>query len=153
MPKAMRSDRTGKFVKVLLVANLCFWIYFAISFAQASYPFKRDPWGHPAGTGYTFWGHSIAVVESGLVHPFFRIMFYVEFPSFALATLVARMFSPQLLLYGFFAGISKGGRLLLAVMLLSFLQWYFIGWVVQKLWHRWISHPTAAPSHAPTTQP
>lgn len=153
MPKAMRSDSTGKFMKVLLVANLCFWIYFWIAFAQASYPFRPDPLGHPAGTGYTFWGHSIAVVESGLVYPFFKVVFYVEFPSFALATLVARVFSPHLLLYGFFAGISKGGWLLLAVMLLSFLQWYFIGWVVQKLWHRWTRQPTAAPSHAPTTQP
>lgn len=62
----------GKFVKVLLIANLCFWIYFVISFAQASYPFKRDPWGHPAGAGYTFLGHSIGVVESPFAHPFYQ---------------------------------------------------------------------------------
>jgi hypothetical protein len=72
---------------VLLIANLCLWIYFWIAFVQASYPFRPDPLGHPAGTGYTFWGHSIAVVESGFVYPFFRILFYVEFPSFALALL------------------------------------------------------------------
>jgi hypothetical protein len=81
-------------------------------------------------------------VESGLVYPFFRVAFYVEFPSFALATLVVRVFSPHQLLNGFFAGISGGGWLLLAVMLLSFLEWYFIGWVVQKLWRRWSGHPT-----------
>jgi hypothetical protein len=51
--------------------------------------------GHPAGTGYTFWGHSIAIAESGLVYPFFKVLFYAEFPSFALATLVAQAFSPQ----------------------------------------------------------
>jgi hypothetical protein len=99
----------GKFVKLLLIANLCLWIYFGIAFAQASYPFRPDPLGHPAGTGYTFWGHSIAVVESGLVYPFFRIMFYVEFPSFALATLVVRVFSPHQLINGFFAGTPAGG--------------------------------------------
>ncbi len=152
MPKAMWSDSTGKFMKVLLVANLCLWIYFWIAFAQTSYPFRPNPLGHPAGTGYTFWGHSIAVVESGLVYPFFRVVFYVEFPSFLLATLVARVFSPHLLLNGFFAGISGGGWLLLAEMALSFFQWYFIGWIAQKLWHRWSGHATPAPSQAPSTQ-
>ncbi len=142
----------GKFVKLLLIANPCLWVYFWITFAQASYPFRPDPLGHPAGTGYTFWGHSIAVVESGLVYAFFRVAFYVEFPSFALTQLVARVFSPRLLLYGFFAGISKGGWFLLAVMGLSFLQWYFIGWVGQKLWERWSRHhPSSALNHAPSS--
>src|ERR1051325_6045329 len=140
MSKQLESERMGKFMKVLLIANLCLWVYFWICFAHASYPFRPDPLGHPAGTGYTFWGHSIAEVESGLVYPFFRVVFYVEFPSFLLATLTARVLSPHLLLYGFFAGISKGGWLLLAVMALSFLQWYFIGWVGQKLWHRSEEH-------------
>jgi hypothetical protein len=147
----VEAERMSKVVKVLLVVNLCLWIYFWIAFAQASYPFRPDPLGHPAGTGYTFWGHSIAVVESGLVYPFFRVMFYVEFPSFALATLVVRMFSPHQLINGFFVGISGGGWLLLAVMLLSFLQWYFIGWIAQRLWDRWSSHPTAAQSQTPST--
>lgn len=150
MSKQVESERMGKFVKVLLIANLCLWVYFWTAFAHASYPFRADPLGHPAGTGYTFWGHSIAVVESGLVYPFFRVIFYVEFPSFALATLVAQAFSPHLLLYGFFAGISKGGWLLLAVMTLSFLQWYFVGWVAHTLWHTWSNRPTAAPSQAPS---
>jgi hypothetical protein len=149
--KQVESERMGKLVKVLLVVNLCLWVYFWIAFAQASYPFRPDPLGHPAGTGYTFWGHSIAVVESGFVYPFFKVMFYAEFPSFALATLVVRIFSPHQLINGFFAGVSGGGWLLLAVMLLSFLQWYFIGWIAQKLWHRWSSHPTAAPSQTPST--
>src|SRR6266853_5469237 len=121
----------GKFVKVLLLVNLCVWIYFWIAFAQASYPFRPDPLGHPAGTGYTFWGHSIAVVESGLVYPFFRVMFYVEFPSFALATLIARAISSNLLLNGFFGGISGGGWLLMGVMALSFFQWYLVGWMAR----------------------
>ena len=126
----------GKTVKGLLLANLCLWGYFWIAFAQASYPFRPDPLGHPAGTGYTFWGHSIAVVESGLVYPFFRVMLYAEFPSFVLATGVVRVFSPDQLINGFFAGISGGGWLLLSVMLLSFFQWYLLGWAGQKLWQR-----------------
>src|SRR5947207_10278563 len=123
MPDAMLQPHSkGKFVKLLLIANFCLWVYFWLAFAQASYRYRPDPLGHPAGTGYTFWGHSIAVVESGFVYLFFRVMFYVEFPSFALATLAVRIFSPHQLINGFFAGISGGGWLLLAVMLLSFLQ-------------------------------
>ncbi|HLX82541.1 MAG TPA: hypothetical protein VKR59_01495 [Terriglobales bacterium] len=127
----------GRLTKTLLIANFLFWVYFWLAFAQASYPFRPDPFGHPAGTGYTFWGHSIAVVENGLSYPFFRVMFYAEFPSFATAILVVRVFSPHLLLYGFFAGISKGGWLLLAVMTISFFQWYLIGRLGQGIQRRW----------------
>ena len=123
--------------RLLLTANLCLWIYFWIAFAQESYPFQPDPLGHPAGTGYTFWGHSIAVVESGLEHPFFTAVFYPEFPSFALATVTVQAFSRHLLINGFFIGISGGGWLLLGVMVLSFLQWYAVGWVVQEGSRRW----------------
>jgi hypothetical protein len=130
--------------KVLPIVNLCLWVYFWIAFARASYAFRPNPLGHPAGAGYTFGGHSIAVVESGLVYPFFKVVFYAEFPSFALATLTAQLFSPHLLLNGFFAGISGGGWLLLGVMALSFLQWYLLGWVAQTLWQKWFSHPISA---------
>jgi hypothetical protein len=145
--KQTESDM-GKFVKLLLIMNLCLWIYFWIAFAQASYPFRPDPLGHPAGTGYTFWGHSIAIVESGFVYPFFKIVFYIEFPSFLLATLVARVFSPHLLLNGFFLGISGGGWLLLAVIVLSFFQWYLVGLLGQRLWHRRFTAATASPNQA-----
>lgn len=127
--------------KVLLVANLCLWIYFWIAFVQVSYPFRPDPLGHPTGSGYTFWGHSIAVAESPLVHPFFRAVFYPGFPSFALATWIAQVFSPHLLLNGFFAGISGAGWLLLGIMLLTFIQWFLVGRLVTMLWRKF-SHST-----------
>ena len=133
--------KLGKPQKVMLIANVCLWIYFWTAFAYSSYPFRPDPFGHPAGTGYTFWGHSIAVVESGLVYPFFRVAFYVDFPAFALGTLIAQTFWPHLDINGFFAGISGGGWLLLGVMVLSFLQWYLIGWLGQALWKRWGRRP------------
>ena len=127
MPRAIWPKSTGKFTKVLLVANLCFWTFFAISFAQASYPFKRDPWGHLAGAGYTFLGHSIGVVESAFVHPFYQAMFWVEFPSFAVARLGQNLLFPQVTGDQFFAGISEGGWRVLVVALLSFLQAVTLG--------------------------
>jgi len=63
-----------------------------------------------------------------------------------LATLVARIFSPRLILEGFFAGISMGGWLLLAVMVLSFFQWYLTGWVIEKLWRKWFNRQPSSTS-------
>ena len=129
--------RLGTFPCALLIANLGLWVYFWVAFSAASYPFRVDPLGHPAGSGYTFWGHSIAVVESGLVYPFFKVMFYAEFPAFAVVTLVARLF-PIETMNGFIAGISGGGWMLLGVMTLSFVQWYFVGLLLQTAWQKWV---------------
>ena len=131
---------------VPVAANFCLWIYFWAAFAHSSYPFHPDPLGHPAGTGYTFWGHSIAVVESGFAYPFFKVVFCAEFPSFLLATVVARALSQHLTL-SFWAGISGGGWRLLGVMVLSFFQWYLIGWVAQKVWHNWLGRQPSTTSH------
>jgi hypothetical protein len=149
----MWAHRTGKLTKVLLVANLCFWIYFAISFARASYPFKHDPWGHPTGAGYTFLGHSIGVLESPFAHPFYQAMFWVEFSSFAVARLGQNLLFPRVPGDQFFAGISEGGWRVLVVALLSFLQWYLVGWVGQKLWQRWSKNPGEGLNQAASSSP
>ena len=152
MSKQVEPRRMGKFVKALLAANLCFWIYFAIAFAQASYPFRHDPLGHPAGAGYTFAGHSIGILESPFTHPFFNLAFWVEFPSFALARGGQNLFFPWVTGDRFFAGISEGGWRLLTIVLLSFLQWYLVGWLGQKLWRRWFRHhPSGALNHVPSS--
>jgi hypothetical protein len=147
----VEAKRMGRLVKVLLAANLCLWIYFWIAFAHSSYPYRPNPLGHPAGTGFTFWGHSIAVVEDGLSYPFFRVVYWIEFPTFTLAITLARLFYHPLLFYGFFAGISRGGWFLLTVMVLSFFQWYLIGWVAQKLWQRWFGNTAAEANRATST--
>lgn len=140
MPDAMRYRGTGKLVRVLLAANLCLWIYFSVGFAHASHRYEPNHLGHPSGTGYTFWGHSIALTESGLVYPFFKVTFYTELPSFVVAVLIERAFDSQLISHRFVEGISIGGWSLVGTVLLSFFQWYLIGWIVQKLWHRCFGH-------------
>ena len=124
----------GKFVKTLLIANLFLWVYFWIAFAHASYQYRRDPWGHPAGAGYTFAGHSIGIMESSFTHPFFNLAFWVELPSFALARVGQNLLFPQVTGDRFFAGISEGGWRLLMILVLSFVQWYLVGWAGQKAW-------------------
>jgi hypothetical protein len=152
MSESIHSRRVGRIVKVLLIGNLCFWIYFAISFAHASYTFKHNPWGHPAGAGYTFFGHSIGLVESPFTHRFFQVMFSVEFPSFAVARLGQNLLLPEVTGDQFFAGISEGGWRVLATVLLSFLQWYLVGWVGQKIWGRWIRDSTTTPHQTLSTR-
>jgi hypothetical protein len=131
-----KQTNMGKFVKVLLTANLCFWIYFAVAFVHASYQFKAEPLGHPVGAGYTFFGRSVGVLESPFSHMFFKTMFWLEFPSFALARIGQNLLLPHVTGDQFYAGISEGGWRLLAVALLSLFQWYLVGWIAGKLWPR-----------------
>jgi hypothetical protein len=155
-----RRGQMGRSLKVLLIANLCLWIYFWIGFAHASHPPRSYPLRLDVVPphGYIFWGHSIADWESPLVYPFYRIVFYTEFPSFLLhppvvyfchpdlpfTDLFTSLRAPYVILRGSFAGISTAGWMLLATMALSFLQWYFIGRVVQKLWRRLSKSPASA---------
>lgn len=119
-----------KYLRLLLLANLCLWIYFGVAFAHASQPYDPRPWGHVPVDLYTFWGHSIGLTKSSLEYPFMEVIFWVQFPSFLLATLIQRVFFGNVSADRFFLGISIGGYKLLAVLLLSFAQWYFIGWAI-----------------------
>lgn len=153
MSELASANKTTLPIKIVLVANLFFWIYFGIAFTHASYPFSRDVWNYTAPTapaGYTFFGHSIGVQESAFQHRFFRTMFYVEFPSFASARIGQALLFPQVTGDRIFAGISEGGWRVSATAVLSFFQWYLVVWVGQSLWRRWSSRSTTAPGHAPS---
>jgi hypothetical protein len=125
---------------------------------------------------YVFWGRAIGLAYNPLAAPFMKVMVWLELPAFFLATVtqnlltgepVSRLLVGALGYFGdklfpgaypntsggiLFLGVSVNGYRLLATMLLSFLQWYFLGWVAQKLWHRWSGHPPPAASQAPSTQ-
>lgn len=126
----------GKLAKVVLTANLCFWIYFSVAFFLAAQPYDPRPWGHFPVDPYSFGGYAIGLTKSSLTYPFMQLAFWIEFPSFLLATLAQHAFFSNLSGDQFFAGISIGGYKLLLVMLLSFLQWYIVAWTGQKLWQR-----------------
>lgn len=136
-PTPPNLNQTSRLGRLLVVANLLFWIYFGLAFARASYPYSREVWNYNAPTalaGYTFFGHSLGVRESAFQHPFFKAMCYTEFPSFALTRLGQNLLFPHVTGDQLFAGISEGGWRLLVVVLLSFFQWYLTGSAVQKLW-------------------
>jgi hypothetical protein len=99
-------------------------------------PFQRDILGHPSGTGYTFWGHSIGLNESASLYRFFEVIFWIEFPSFAAVFPLARRLLPYEFSDGFFLGLSEDARLLLLVMIVSSFQWYVIGRVLARISRR-----------------
>jgi hypothetical protein len=153
MPEAVRFRGEGKFVRVLLIANLCLWVYFWLAFAKASQPYDPRPWGHFPIDLYSFWGHAIGLTKSSFAYPFVEAIFWVEFPSFLFVTLVQHAFFAKVSADQFFAGISVGGYKLLAIMLLSFLQWYFVGWLGQKLWQKWFRHSPGGLNQAAASNP
>jgi hypothetical protein len=120
----------GFLTKVFLIANLGFWIYCAVAFIRASYPFVVDPWGHPSGYGVTFWGRSIAIKEDAHYHTFFRGITYVEGPSLFIVRGFVKIATP--VERGIWGGISPEGWALVAVFVLSFGQWYLVGWICDK---------------------
>ena len=124
----------GKFLRVLLLANTVLWVYFWLSFAHAAYAYKPNPLGHLSGTGFTFWGRSIALTESGLVYSFFKITYYINYLSFEVTFRLFRFFDPHHASPRFVLGISEGGWYLLSTMGLSFVQWLLVAYASEKLW-------------------
>ncbi|HJX83832.1 MAG TPA: hypothetical protein VJ723_05775 [Candidatus Angelobacter sp.] len=67
------------------------------------------------------------------MYPFMSVIFWLGFPSFLLVTLIQRAFFAKASGDAFFLGVSTGGYKLLAIMVLSFLQWYLLGKAIQRL--------------------
>lgn len=141
----------GKLAKSMLIANLCLWVYVWLAFGHSSEPYDPRPWGHMPVDPYSFWGHTIGLTRSSLTYPFMKVAFWIEFPSFLSVALFRKAFLSGVSGDTFFAGISVGGYELLVIMLLSFVQWYLVGWVIQKLSRRWFGPAIATPGQTPST--
>jgi hypothetical protein len=125
--------KTGKSPKIiLLLLNLIFWISVWIVFIHASYPYQLEPTGEFGTTIFTFRGYSVMLLERGAVHCFWKAALYLEFPSYVVASLGARVIDPQFAGNNYFIGISESGWILISAMCLSFLQWYFIACLIQR---------------------
>jgi hypothetical protein len=140
----------GRLSKAMVMANLCLWVYFWLAFAHASQPYDPRPLGHPPVDPYSFRGHAIGLAKSSLTYPFMKAVFWIEFPSLFFVTLLRNSLLPNISSDRFFAGISVGGYMLLVTMLLSFGQWYFIGWLFEKILGKWFGHKTGARTDVPT---
>src|ERR1700682_313792 len=112
----------GKFVKLLLLANLCLWIYFWVGFAHSSQPYDSRPWGHPPVEPYSFGGHAVGLTTSIYSYSFMRVTYWAEIPSFGFVSIVMRVLFGRLPSDELLFGISVGGYKLLGVMIVSFFQ-------------------------------
>jgi hypothetical protein len=145
------------FAVLAILANAVYWIVFAILFVAGSYPYRPHlPRFEEITAAYIFFGRALKLLDTGtgigLPPLFLKITFAVQWPSAYAARPFFWYFNRHNISVDHqYFGTSLGGYYLLLVGVLSFLQWYLIGWVVQKLWDRWSSHPTAAPSQAPST--
>jgi len=133
-----------RYISVFLAANLAFWIYFWIAFAKTA-EFDTDHINQARSLGddiypfvYTFWGYTVHMLSPGQ-YLFMRLAYCVEFPAFLLVTLIENALIPWVTEATMFAGISESGYKLIAVMSLSFGQWYLIAKGTQKLWKRYSS--------------
>jgi hypothetical protein len=129
-------QKLGKVTVALLIANLALWVYFWAAFALASEPYDPRPWGHFPIDPYSVWGYAIGLKKSAFMYPFMKVIFWAEFPSVLLVTLIQRVLFSKVSADAFFLGISAGGYKLLAIMFLSFGQWYAIGKLIQRLTRR-----------------
>jgi hypothetical protein len=145
--KEEEHENMGRVVKLLLVANLCLWIYFAAAFAHAAQPYDSRPWGHPPVEPYSFGGYVVGSTVSIYSYAFMKITYWAELPSFVFVSAVMRLVFGRLASDRIFAGISLPGYKLLAVLIVSFLQWYLIGRIVEKVWRDRLSLP--GPSSTP----
>jgi hypothetical protein len=145
------------FARLMMLANGIYWMVFAVLFVTGSYPYRpHRPVFEEVAPNYIFFGKALRQIDTGtgvgLPPRLITLTYAIQRPT----VLATRPFywyfdSHDITVDQLYWGVSVGGYYLLLVCVLSFVQWYLIGWVVQKLWHRWFSHPTAAPSHAPST--
>jgi hypothetical protein len=149
----LRSLVHFSFASLLIGANSIFWIVFGVLFIAESYPYKpHKPVFEERSPEFIYFGRALPILEYEQVRPLMKTTLAAQKVSFY----VARPFFWYFNSRGITAdqqywGISVGGYHLLLVCLLSFVQWYLVGWAGQKLWHKWSSRSTTGPSHVPST--
>jgi hypothetical protein len=141
-----------KIVLVLLIANLIFWVWFWIDLATRLRPIPAagfdDVTPPPV---YLFGDKCIPPFPIPYLSVPFRAQTVLQAPSILAARLIQRILFRSRFDSSMIAGVSLAAWRVILITCISFLQWYLIGWAIQKLWHRWSSRQTAAPNQASST--
>jgi hypothetical protein len=133
MPRNILFKSQNNFKIFLIILNLIFWILFWIVFFFAACPYQSEPTGEYDKTIVTVIGRSVTLEESKSVNSFWNSGIVLEFPSFMVASLIARMIDPQFAGDNVFMKTSESAWIVILAMCLSFLQWYFVGSLIQYL--------------------
>jgi hypothetical protein len=137
--------------RLLLLANVVFWIAFATNFLVNSRSYKpHPPIFEEESPLYSYYGRALPAQQ--YMTPFMRTTRFLQWPSF----LAAKPFFWYFDSHGIdgervYGGISVTGYYLLIVCLLSFLQWYLVGFLIDYAKRRLNARPTptsGSPGHA-----
>jgi hypothetical protein len=134
-----------------VIANALYWLVFAILFAVGSYAYQpHRPRFEEITAAYVFFGRALKLLDTstgiGLPPLFLRVTYSVQWPSVYAAGPFFWYFNRHNISVDHqYFGTSVGGYFLLLVCLISFLQWYLMGWMVQKLLNSWRRRSNATP--------
>jgi hypothetical protein len=137
---------------ILLIANFIFWVWFWTDLATKLQPIP--PSGFDDVTPppvYLFRDKGIPPFPIPYLSVPFRVQTIVQLPSLLTARVIQRILFSSRFDNSMIAGVSLAAWRLILTTCISFLQWYLIGWGIQKLWHRWSSRQNAAPNQAHST--
>lgn len=121
------------FARLLLLANVVFWIAFATNFLVNSRAYRpHPPIFEEESPLYTYYGRALPAQQ--YMTPLMRTTRLLQWPSF----LAARPFFWYFDNHGIdgerlYGRISVTGYYLLIVCLLSFLQWYLVGLLIDYI--------------------
>ncbi len=142
---------TWRLPRLFVVANAVFWIVFGTNFALKSYTYKpHTKIFEEQSPPYILWSRAFPFDQ--YTSPMMRATRYLQWPSFYAATPINLYFSRRdIVVDHLYWGVSVGGYYLIGVCLLSFLQWYLVGLLVDYLRRRFIvsrGSASASPGHA-----
>ena len=147
----MKSALLGSrpFTRLLLLANVLFWLTFAVNFVAKSYPYQPHPKVfEEESPPYILWGR--AFPPDQYMSPLMRATRLIQAPSFYAARPFFWYFDKRgIVVDHLYAGVSVGGYFLLVAWLLSFAQWYLTGLLIDYLTRRFRTSRAPGPP-APT---
>jgi len=117
---------------ILVLANGSFWLGFAIFFLVNSQPYQPHRLVFEEDSpNLIYFGRSLSYLVNEQMRPTIRVVRVVQWPSFYAASPLNFYFSRRgIVVDRTYWGVSVGGYYLIAVCLLSFLQWYLVGLLV-----------------------
>lgn len=117
--------------KLLIMANGAFWLLFGSYFGAQSYTYRPHTKVFEEETPpYIFWGRAFPFEQ--YMNPVMRATRFIQAPSFYAARPFFSYFDKRgIVVDHTYWGISIGGYYLIVVCLLSFLQWYLVGVIVE----------------------
>jgi hypothetical protein len=128
-----------------MLANVVFWLFCGIFFVVKSKPYSpHKPIFEERAPDVIYFGRAFSYLENEKPILLVRTAQFVQSPSFYAASPLNWFFSGRgITVDREYWGISVGGYYLILVCLLSFLQWYLVGLLIDFIQKRRGGNPLA----------